>query len=242
MDSKQRQPQLVVVIATYNERENLPVLVEAISHNLPEARILVVDDNSPDGTGQWVRQRAQGDDRLQLLHRAEKAGLGTATLSGLQSALSSGAQWIATMDADLSHRAEDLVNLWHAATTDRFDVILGSRYCPGGRIENWNWLRRLSSRAVNGFARWVLWLPCRDNSGALRIYRGTSLQQIDLSHIDCRGFAYLEQILLHLNRQRVRFHETPILFTERQQGQSKVSPMELVRNLRDLVWVAVRRR
>lgn len=235
------QPTLIIVIATYNESQSLPSLVEEIRTCLPEAVILVVDDNSPDGTGDWVRKRGQRDSRLQLLHRENKEGLGAAAIAGIRQALSQKPEWIATMDADHSHRPQDLAKLWQAASSNRYDVIIGSRYVPGGRIEDWNWKRRLSSRAVNWFARWILWLRTNDNSGAFRIYRAESLKRINFQKIDCRGFAYLEQLLLHLQRSGATMREVPIVFAEREEGESKVSVSELFRNLRDIAWLAIRR-
>ncbi|MDG2012119.1 MAG: glycosyltransferase, partial [Pirellulaceae bacterium] len=159
-----------------------------------------------------------------------------ATIAGIQQALKQSPKWVGTMDADLSHRPEDLARLWNAAVTDSSDVLIGSRYVDGGRIDNWSLPRRIASRLVNGFARWVLWLPTRDNSSALRMYRAKTLREIELSAIDCRGYAYLEQILLHLRRVKARMHEVPIVFTDRVEGESKVSLSEVFRNLRDLIW------
>jgi len=233
--------QLIIVISTYNERQALPRLVNKIWHCLPQARILVVDDNSPDGTGLWVNQMSENDDRIELLHREKKQGLGVATIAGIMAALAQKPDWIATMDADLSHRPEDLAKMWEKAQSGAGDVIIGSRYIPGGKIVNWSLPRRLASRGVNFFARWVLWLTTRDNSSALRIYHASTLAQLDLSQVDCRGYAYLEQILLHLRRAGTEFHEVPIEFSERLEGESKVSIAEVFRNLRDILYLAVRR-
>lgn len=233
---------LIIVIATYNERQSLPKLVEAIWEYLPKAKILVVDDNSPDGTGRWVKQAALSEPRMELLHREAKNGLGVATLAGIQQALKQNPIWVATMDADLSHRPEDLAKLWTAAVAEHADVLIGSRYVDGGRIENWSLARRSASRLVNGFARWVLWLPTRDNSSALRMYRAKTLETLALPALDCRGYAYLEQILLHLKRVKARIDEVPIVFTDRIEGESKVSFGEVFRNLRDIFWLALRRR
>lgn len=232
---------LTIVIATYNEVQNLPELVERIREVAPESGILVVDDNSPDGTGKWVREQALQDDRLELIHRQEKAGLGSATVTGIATAMTGHPNWIATMDADLSHRPEDFQAMWKAAAVDQYDVIIGSRYTEGGRIENWSWRRRVASRAVNFFARWILWLGSRDNSSAFRIYRTETLEKIDLDRINCRGYVYLEQILLYLDRCGARIHEVPIVFNERERGESKVTMVELLRNLRDVGLLAIRR-
>lgn len=232
---------LIIVIATYNERQTLPKLVEQIWRYLPQANVLVVDDNSPDGTGKWARELATTNPRLELLHRENKEGLGAATIAGMVHAMSRQPIWIATMDADLSHRAEDLSRMWAETSDDRFDVIIGSRYVRGGRIENWSVLRRLASRMVNCFARWVLWLRSRDNSIAFRIYRTAALGKIELDKIDCRGFVYLEQILVHLQRSGASFAEVPIVFHDREDGVSKVTISELSRNLRDIFKLAIKR-
>ena len=233
---------LIIVIATYNERQTLPDLVALIREHIADPVILVVDDNSPDGTGDWVRDQSADDPGIRLLHRQQKDGLGAATLAGLHSAMAEQPTWIATMDADLSHHPEDLARMWHEAGTDRYDVVIGSRYVRGGRIENWSWRRRLASRVVNGLVRWALWLKTRDNSGAFRLYRRSTLQNLELDRISCQGFVYLEQILVHLRRAGARFHEIPIVFRERQHGVSKVTFAELIRNLRDILWLAVKRR
>ena len=232
----------IIVIATYNERQSLPILVEQIRERMKDAHLLIVDDNSPDGTGRWVREQSRVDPQIQLLHREKKLGLGAATIAGIQHALKSQPEWIMTMDADLSHRPADLVKLWQAAANGQFDVIIGSRYVPGGRIEHWGVSRRIASRSVNWFARWGLWLSTRDNSSAFRVYRSSMLQKLDLSQIDCQGFAYLEQILVHLKRFGARFCEIPIVFKERELGKSKVTTIELVRNLRDISMLAIKRR
>ena len=150
------EDQLTIVIATYNERETMPQLVEQLRQSISFARILIVDDNSPDGTGNWVRGHSKTDERLSLLHRDSKEGLGAATLAGLEHAMKEQPTWIATMDADLSHRVVDLNSMWQAARSNAGNVIIGSRYIRGGKIENWSLARRIASRCVNGFARWCL--------------------------------------------------------------------------------------
>ncbi len=233
---------LLIVIATFNERQTLPDLVQQIWKHVPEAQILVVDDNSPDGTGQWVRQEQQANPQLQLLHREHKQGLGAATIAGLKQALTYDCQWIATMDADFSHRPIDLQKLYAAAQANTHDVIVGSRYITSGRIENWSWRRRAMSRGVNRLVRWRLRLPVNDCSGAFRIYRKATLQALDLQQIDLPGFVYLEQILLHLHQQQATFCEVPIVFSERELGSSKINVRSLMANMIDLFRLLKRRR
>lgn len=235
-------PQLIVVVATYNERQTLPRLVDEIRSNLPFARILVVDDNSPDGTGRWVAKQAKTKPFIELFHRDDKQGLGAATIAGLNHALQSNPKWIATIDADLSHDPADFAQMWHRLIDEALlvDVLIGSRYVGGGKIENWPLTRRLASRLANLFARWILWLPARDNTSACRIYRSSALRKLDLVKIDCRGHAYLEQILVHLRRAGCTFAEHPITFHQRLAGHSKITLSELFRSLREIICLAVR--
>lgn len=217
-------PSVLVAIATYNERENLPSLVEAIEEALPEADLLIVDDNSPDGTGEWADQRAANDPRLSVLHREGKLGLGSATIAAIRHAIADDYQIFATLDADWSHPPERLPAL--VALLEEADVAIGSRYVSGGCIEGWPWTRHASSRVVNFAARWLLWLPTRDSSGAFRAYRVAALRRLDLNDIRGSGYAYLEEILWRLKRTGASFAETPIVFSERRAGQSKINARE----------------
>lgn len=214
----------LVAIATYNELENLPSLVDAVLTALPEADLLVVDDNSPDGTGHWAAERAANDERVSVIHREGKLGLGTATLTAMRHAIERDYEVVATMDADWSHPPDRLPTL--VALLDGADVAVGSRYCPGGKIEGWPLRRRLASRLVNKGARWLMRLPTRDSSGAFRAYRVEALRRIDLGAMRCHGYAYLEEILWRLKRSGARFDEAPITFTERRAGASKINARE----------------
>ena len=214
----------MVALATYNEIENLPRIVDEILQALPDADVLVVDDNSPDGTGRWCDERAVTEPRIRCLHRPGKLGLGSATLEAAQRAIDEGYTILITLDADGSHDPRYVVDLVRA--TDQADVAIGSRYCEGGAIEGWPVGRRVLSRAVNALSRRLLRLPARDTSGAFRAYRVSALQKINLSQVEARGFAYLEELLWRLARSGATFIEVPITFHQRRAGKSKISVHE----------------
>lgn len=229
----------LVAIATYNELENLPSLVEAIEQALPEADLLVVDDNSPDGTGRWCDERAARDGRLRCLHREGKLGLGSATVAAFAQAIAGGYQRVATLDADWSHDPALLPQL--IAASSQADVAIGSRYCPGGRIEGWPLSRRVMSRVMNRLTRLLLKIPASDTSGAFRVYRVEALRRIDLDEISATGYAYLEETLWRLHHAGATLAEVPITFRERRAGQSKIGLGELAGKLRMLRRCAFRR-
>ncbi len=217
-------PRILVALATYNEIENVPSLVEAILKILPSAGVLIIDDNSPDGTGNWCDERATTDSRLACVHRPGKQGLGSATIAGMRWALERDYDAIITMDADWSHHPQhlpELVNGLEAA-----DVAIGSRYCAGGQIEGWPLHRRMMSHTINRLSRVLLRLPVSDTSGAYRAYRIAALRKIDLANIQAAGYSYLEEILWHLHRAGATFREVPITFRERRAGSSKVNLAE----------------
>ena len=216
----------LVAVATYNERENLPSLVDAILKALPQAIILVVDDNSPDGTGQWCDERAAEERRLICHHRSAKLGLGSATVEAMRFAIERKYDVLVTLDADWSHdpsAASDLV-----AKLDSADVAVGSRYCPGGAIQGWPLHRRVISRALNALSRLLLRLPVKDSSGAFRAYRVAKLRELSLDEIHASGYAYLEEIAWHLHHANASFVEVPITFRERSRGSSKASWREAI--------------
>lgn len=217
-------PRTLVALATYNEVENLPTLVDAILRELPEADVLVVDDNSPDGTGRWCDERAADEPRIRCLHRRAKLGLGSATLAAIRYACEHDYTVFVTLDADWSHDPRHLRELVRA--TERADVAIGSRYCAGGAIDGWPWGRRVLSRAVNAMSRRLLRLPVRDTSAAFRAYRVAKLREIELDRIQSRGYAYLEELLWHLARAGATFAEVPITFGRRRAGRSKINLRE----------------
>ncbi len=224
----------LIAIATYNEIESLPRLLIEIHERTPEADVLIVDDNSPDGTGEWVDTQVAIDPRMHVLHRAGKLGLGTATIAGMQYAIEHGYDYLVTMDADNSHHPRYLRAL--ISGMDRADVAIGSRYTSGGSVKNWPLKRRLMSRGVNLYARMLLGLPTRDNSGAFRCFRVETLKRLDFTKIRSRGYSFFEEVLWLLKRQGARFWETPIEFVDREFGQSKINTREAVRS----IWIITR--
>ncbi|MEM1304753.1 MAG: polyprenol monophosphomannose synthase [Planctomycetota bacterium] len=224
---------VLVAVATYNEIENLPSLVDAIGHALPDADVLVVDDNSPDGTGRWCDERATVDERFSVIHRQGKLGLGSATIATLRRGIESGYDVVATLDADWSHPPDVLPTL--VDLTESAGVAIGSRYCAGGAIEGWPVSRRLASGLINRLTRLLLRLPVGDASGAFRAYRTDALRRTDLGAVRETGYAYLEELLWRLHHAGVTFAETPITFRDRTAGESKVSLGEVVGKLR-VLW------
>lgn len=219
-----RPGKTLVTIATYNEIENLPPLVDAIFAVAPQVDVLVIDDNSPDGTGPWCDKRAGEDRRLHCLHREGKLGLGTATLAGMRYAIEHGYDFMLNMDADFSHHPRHIPAI--LAGMEQADVMIGSRYVRGGGVKDWPLVRRLMSWGVNTYARLLLGLSPRDCSGAFRCYRVELLQKIRFDTIRSRGYSFQEEILWHLKRAGARFAETPILFADRERGQSKINSRE----------------
>jgi dolichol-phosphate mannosyltransferase len=225
---------VLVTLCTYNERENLAALVPEIRRTLPDADVLVIDDGSPDGTGRLADELAAADPRVRALHRPGKLGLGSAILAGLRQALAEGYEFVINMDADFSHDPRYLPAL--VACMERADVGIGSRYVPGGGIEGWGPLRHFMSRGINWYARLLLGLSTRDNSGAYRCYRCASLGGIDLDRVRARGYAFQEEILYHCRVAGCRFAETPIVFRDRRYGTSKINWRESVAAL----WIILR--
>jgi len=220
----------LVAIATYNEIENLPSLTDEVFSHAPDVDLLVIDDNSPDGTGQWCDERAAADPRVRVIHRQGKLGLGTATIAGFRYAIEHGYDFILVMDADFSHHPRYLPAIRQGMCGDDggkpVDVMVGSRYVRGGGVEGWPLTRHVMSRCVNAYARLLLGLSVRDCSGAFRCYRTEVLRTVDFDRMRSRGYSYLEELLWILKRHGARFGETPIVFVDRQQGQSKINLRE----------------
>jgi dolichol-phosphate mannosyltransferase len=225
---------LMIVIATYNERENLPTLVERLRQVAPQATLLIIDDNSPDGTGQWAEERGQSDTQVRVVHRSGKQGLGSAILLAMRAAIAENFDLLLNLDADWSHPPDAIPDL--LAGMRQHDVMIGSRYIPGGGTAGWPWHRRLMSRAVNWYSRWALRLPTRDCSGGYRCFRTATLAKLDLSRIRSSGYSFHEELLWHLKRTGASFGETPILFVDRRFGSSKINLREAFTAL----WVIFR--
>jgi dolichol-phosphate mannosyltransferase len=222
-------PRVLVSTATYNEADNLPVLVRAIHGVLPDAEILVVDDNSPDGTGRLADELAAADPRLHVLHRKGKLGLGTAILTGMRYAIDHDYDFFVNVDADLSHDPRYLPAL--LAGMRNHDLMIGSRYVPGGGTKNWPVQRRLISKSVNMLARLMMRLPARDASGGYRCYRVASLKKVDLSHMLSFGYSFQQEVLYRCWKAKCRIGETPIVFEDRREGASKANVKEMIRSL-----------
>lgn len=216
---------LLVVVATYNERENLPGLLARIWEAVPAAQVVVIDDDSPDGTGRWCEEYARAEPRLAVRIRRGERGLGSATISGLKEAIAGGYPAVATLDADGSHDPAALRALCDCLESgaQSLGVVIGSRYVPGGAIVGWPWHRRWTSRIVNFWVRWVLGLKTRDNSGAFRVYRVSWLERVGLERIRSNGYAYLEELLFRLRQAGAEAAEVPITFRDRIEGASKAN-------------------
>ncbi len=207
-----------IVLPTYNEAENVERIVAAARAALPAARVLVVDDNSPDGTGDL----AAALDGVEVLRRSEKTGLGDAYVAGFTHALAGGADVVIEMDADGSHDPTDLPRLL-AAVEDGADLALGSRYVRGGGVENWPLSRRIVSRAGCVYARLVLRVPVRDLTGGFKCFRASALRAIDFETVRAHGYAFQVELTYRALRRGLRVAELPITFRERELGESKMT-------------------
>jgi dolichol-phosphate mannosyltransferase len=212
---------VVVIMPTYNERQNLESMAGRLRAAVPDADLLVVDDNSPDGTGDLADKLAEADPHVQVMHRTEKAGLGRAYVAGFAWALDSGYDLIVEMDADGSHRPEDLPKL--LAEAEQADAVIGSRYVPGGTVVNWPKSREILSRGANVYNRIMLGVRIKDATGGFRVYRAETLRKIDLQSIDSAGYCFQIDMTLRVLQAGLVLTEVPITFVERELGASKMS-------------------
>jgi dolichol-phosphate mannosyltransferase len=211
-----------LVLPTYNEAANLEAIVSAVRERLPaERRVLVVDDASPDGTGEIADGLAQAHDDVEVLHRRAKRGLGPAYVAGFQAALAGGAGLVVQMDSDFSHDPADLPRLLAAA--EDADLVLGSRYVPGGGVEEWGGIRRAISRAGSAYARAVLGAGIHDLTGGFKVFRRAVLEAIDLASLAATGYAFQVETTYRALRHGFRVAEVPIVFRDRRVGESKMS-------------------
>ena len=215
----------LIVVPTYNEAETVVPLQRRIGEAAPEAEILFIDDASPDGTADAIGALRRTDERVRLLRRPRKLGLGTAYLAGFDTGISEGFDRVVTMDADLSHDPSYLPHLLAAA--DGHDLVLGSRYVDGGGIENWGLHRRVLSRTANWMARHTLGLGVRDLTTGFRVYTTNGLRALPLEMIRSSGYAFLEEITFLAARRGLAITEVPIVFCDRQRGRSKISASEI---------------
>lgn len=228
-------------MCTYNELANLPRLVEEISAAVPLAKLLVIDDGSPDGTGDWAAEEALRRPQLHLLQRGSKLGLGTAIKAGLAYAAEQDYDYAINLDADFSHDPAKIPDLLNAAIDSQAALVIGSRYVEGGGLKNCSWRRHLVSRAANVYARALVGWKIRDCSSAYRCYRVDALQKIALTKIQCTGYGFLEEILWAILQSGGSVIERPIVYTEREHGESKISLKEATGTLRVLHCLALSR-
>jgi dolichol-phosphate mannosyltransferase len=216
-------PRAVVCLPTYNERENLERMVEALGAVLDTGRdrLLVIDDGSPDGTGEIADRLAAERPWVSVLHRAEKQGIGPAYVAGFRRALTDGAELVLEMDCDFSHDPADVPRLIEAA--EDADLVLGSRYVPGGGTENWGLLRRIVSRGGSFYARVFLGVGVRDLTGGFKCFRRETLEAIDLDALSAHGYAFQIETTYRVLRAGLRVREIPIRFVERRAGASKMT-------------------
>lgn len=237
-----QQERVLVAIASYNERETLPSLLDAIFRVETSADVLVIDDSSPDGTGDYLDHRAKDEPRLLVMQRAGKLGLGTAILASFKYAVSHQYDLLVGLDADWSHPPEKIPELIEATQgPNGCDVAIASRYVKGGGVEGWPLRRRLSSAMVNTFARIVLGLPVRDCSGGFRCFRVAKLAPVVEVGLRSGGYAIFEEVLLRLAENGATFKEIPFTFCDRTQGKSKLSLREVAKAISTLVSLAADR-
>lgn len=224
-------PRIWVVVPTYNERDNVRPIAEAVLATIPTASVLIVDDGSPDGTGELADELAAERSDVAVLHRTAKQGLGRAYVAAFQDVLGRGADIVVQMDADFSHPARFLPALLEPILAGRADMVLGSRYVRGGRIPRWNLLRRIVSRGGSIFAGIVLLLPYNDLTGGFKAIRTGVLEAIDLDALHAGGYAFQIETTFRARRAGARIVEVPITFEERRVGESKMSPSIIVEAL-----------
>ena len=231
---------MVVVVPTYNEVENLGWITDRLLRAVPTTDVLVVDDASPDGTGELADRIAAAEPRVSVVHRTEKAGLGAAYLHGFAVALDRGYDVVGEMDADGSHQPEQLHRLV-AALADA-DLVIGSRWVPGGRVVNWSRGRQALSRGGNLYARTVLGVPVKDVTAGFRLFRASALRRLDLASVESVGYCFQVDLTVRTTRAGLRVVEVPIEFRERERGESKMDRAVAVESLRRITRLGLERR
>lgn len=223
----------LVLIPTYNERENIIPLVKTIL-DLPElVDVLVIDDGSPDGTATAIEEQFPKQRRVQVLKRPKKMGLGTAYSAGFRYAIDQGYDAAITMDADFSHNPAHIPEIIQASKNA--DLVIGSRYVSGGATQNWNWIRICISRVANLMAHMVLSLQPSDCTSGFRLYQNHALQELDFETVMAEGYSYLMEILFRASKRNLRVAETPIIFVERRAGKSKISRTEIFKAIQTIL-------
>jgi dolichol-phosphate mannosyltransferase len=231
---------VVMVLPTYNEAENLQWIVGRLRASQPDLDVLVVDDGSPDGTGRLADDLAEDDPAVHVLHRTEKAGLGAAYLAGFAWALDAGYDVIGEMDADGSHQPEQLHRLLDAM--EGADLVIGSRWVPGGSVVNWPLRRELLSRGGNLYVRMLLGIDVRDATAGFRLFRRTALEKLDLTSVQSTGYVFQTDLVTRCLRAGLVVREVPIEFVERVRGDSKMSGAVASESLRRITAWGLRER
>ena len=227
-------PKYLVVLPTYNELESLPVVLERLFAHNPQVHVLIVDDASPDGTGKLADRLAKADARIQVLHREANNGLGAAYIAGFRLGLSQGFDYLIEMDADGSHRSEDLVKLIEAST--RADLVIGSRWVRGGAVENWAWHRVALSRFGNLYARTMLGVKIRDMTAGFRVFRADLVAKLIETEVASAGYSFQIEMAWRASTLGAEITEVPITFVEREFGSSKMSSAIV----REALWLITR--
>lgn len=239
----EREARVLVIIPTYNESQTLPTTLGRLRAAVPNADVLIVDDGSPDGTGDLADKSAAGDRKVHVMHRSGKLGLGTAYVAGFGWALERGYDVVVEMDADGSHQPEQLPRLLTAmAENPEADLVLGSRWIPGGKVVNWPRSREVLSRGANVYARIMLGLRVGDATGGFRAFRASTLSELDLSTVSSQGYCFQVDMTRRIDDHGGRVVEVPITFVERTAGDSKMSRNIIFEALwRVTVWGIERR-
>ena len=214
--------EVLVIVPTYNERDNLPAIIAAVHEHLAEADVLVVDDNSPDGTGAVADELAAKDAKVHVLHRPGKQGLGTAYVAGFKWALARDYQFLFEMDCDFSHDPKYLPIMLARARAGA-DLVLGSRYVDGGGTVNWGPMRKFISRGGSLYARTILGVGVRDLTGGFKCFRRATLEKLDLDSVSAQGYGFQIEMTYRAVKHGLRVEEVPIIFVDRRVGQSKMS-------------------
>lgn len=228
-------PKTLVIVPTYNERENLPPLVQKVFALPVKVDLLIVDDNSPDGTGKMADEFAQKNPGMHVLHRAEKNGLGRAYIAGFKWALERDYEFIMEMDGDFSHDPGEIPNFIKRAVEDNADCVIGSRYSNGIRVINWPLKRLILSMGAGMYVRVITGLPLSDPTGGYKLFRRRALQSLDLDAVRSNGYSFQIELSHKLWRRGMNISETPIIFLDRFHGSSKMSK-KIVREALVMVW------
>ncbi len=242
-ENKLANRKLLVALATYNEIENLPRLVKEILDLVPTVDVLIVDDNSPDGTGRWAVDASKNDSRVRAIIRENERGLGSAVICALKYAAEEDYDFVVNMDADFSHPPQMIPKLFQRISQDDepVDVVIASRYVKGGGTQGWPLRRRIMSRCVNCYARIALGLKTRDNSGSYRCYRVSKLEKLNFDQFLSQGYSFFEETLFRLKEIGARFEELPFVFVDRLRGTSKINVKESIKAVRIISRLGLKR-